>query len=89
MFAETLIDGDWSRARRMIEYQVICMYRVGRGRNLTDKQARELHTHPSVVLTLLNADQHLDRYVKVLVDGKVRGYQTYKAGKRVTLEEVS
>ena len=73
----------------MIEYQVICLYRVGRGRNLTEKQARELHTHPSVVLTLLNADQHLDRYVKVIVDGKVRGYQSYRAGKRVTMEEVS
>jgi hypothetical protein len=73
----------------MIEYQVICLYRVGAGRNLTEKQARELHTHPSVVLTLLNADQHLDRYVKVIVDGKVRGYQSYRAGKRVTMAEVS
>ena len=73
----------------MIEYQVICMYRVGKGRNLTEKQATALHTHPSIVMTLLNADQHLDRYVKVIIDGKVRGYQSYRAGKRVTLEEVS
>ena len=73
----------------MIQYQVICLYRVGTGRNLTEKQATALHTHPYVVLTLLNADQHLDRYVKVIVDGKVRGYQSYRAGKRVTMAEVS
>jgi hypothetical protein len=73
----------------MIQYQVISMYRIGTVRNLTHKQAEELHTNPSVVLTLLNADQPLDRYVKVIVDGKVRGYQTYRAGKRVTMEEVS
>ena len=73
----------------MIEYQVICMYRVGKGRNLTEKQATELQTNPSVVMTLLNADQHLDRYVKVIVDGTVAGYQTYRAGKRVTLKDVS
>lgn len=72
----------------VIKYQVICMYRVGKGRNLTEKQATELHTHPSIVMTLLNADQHLDRYVKVIIDGKVRGYQSYRAGKRVTLEEI-
>ena len=73
----------------MIEYQVICMYRIGTVRTLTDKQAQELHTNPSVVLTLLNADQPLDRYVKVIVNGKVAGYQTYRAGKRVTMAEVS
>ena len=72
----------------MIEYQIICMYRVGKGRNLTEKQATELQTNPSVVMTLLNADQHLDRYVKVIVDGTVAGYQTYRAGKRVTLKDV-
>ena len=72
----------------MIEYQIICMYRVGKGRNLTEKQATELQTNPSVVMTMLNADQHLDRYVKVIVDGTVAGYQTYRAGKRVTLKDV-
>ena len=73
----------------MIQYQVICMYRVGSARVLTEKQARELHTNPHIVMTMLNQDQHLDRYVKVIVDGKVRGYQSYRAGKRVTMEEVS
>jgi len=73
----------------MIHYQVIAMYRVGTSRQLTEKQANELHTNPSTVMTLLNADQHLDRYVKVIVDGTVAGYQSYRAGRRVTLEDVS
>ena len=73
----------------MIQYQVISMYRVGNPRQLTEKQAQELHTNPSTVMTLLNADQHLDRYVKVIVDGNVAGYQSYRAGKRVTLQDVS
>lgn len=73
----------------MIQYQVISMYRVGASRQLTEKQAQELHTNPSTVMTLLNADQHLDRYVKVIVDGTVAGYQSYRAGKRATLEDVS
>ena len=72
----------------MIQYQVISMYRVGSARVLTDRQASELHTNPSIVMTLLNQDQHLDRYVKVIVDGKVAGYQSYRAGKRVTVEDV-
>jgi hypothetical protein len=73
----------------MIQYQVICMYRVGSARVLSDKQAKELHTNPSTVMTLLNADQHLDRYVKVIVDGTIAGYQSYRAGRRVTLQDVS
>jgi len=73
----------------MIQYQVICIYRVGNPRKLTESQARELHSNPSTVMTLLNADQHLDRYVKVIVDGTVAGYQSYRAGKRVTLQDVS
>ena len=73
----------------MIQYEVICLYRSGIGRKLTEKQARELHTNPSVVMTLLNADQHLDRYVKVIVDGTVAGYQSYRAGRRVTMQDVS
>ena len=73
----------------MICYQVIAMYRVGTSRQLTEKQAQELHTNPSVVMTLLNADQNLDRYVKVIVDGTVAGYQSYRAGRRVTLQDVS
>ena len=73
----------------MIHYQVIVMYRVGTNRKLTESQARELQTNPSTVMTLLNADQHLDRYVKVIVDGTVAGYQSYRAGKRVTLQDVS
>jgi hypothetical protein len=72
----------------MIEYQVICMYRVGSARVLTEKQAKELHTNPHIVMTLLNQDQHLDRYVKVIVDGTVAGYQTYRQGKRVTLADI-
>jgi hypothetical protein len=72
----------------MIQYQVICMYRVGSARVLTEKQAKELHTNPSIVMTMLNQDQHLDRYVKVIVDGTVAGYQTYRQGKRVTLEDI-
>lgn len=71
----------------VIEYQVICMYRVGASRRLTEKQAQELHTNPSVVMTLLNADQHLDRYVKVIVDGTFAGFQSFCAGKRATLED--
>ena len=73
----------------MIHYQVIAMYRVGTSRQLTEKQAQELHTNPSVVMTLLNADQNLDRYVKVIVDGQVAGYQSHRAGRRVTLQDVS
>ena len=73
----------------MIHYQVIAMYRVGTSRQLTEKQAQELHTNPSVVMTLLNADQNLDRYVKVIVDGTVAGYQSYRAGRRVTLQDVA
>ena len=73
----------------MIQYQVISMYRVGTSRQLTEKQAQELHTNPSVVMTLLNADQNLDRYVKVIVDGTIAGYQSYRAGRRVTLQDVS
>ena len=73
----------------MIQYQVISMYRVGNPRKLTESQASELHTNPAVVMTLLNADQHLDRYVKVIVDGQIAGYQSYRAGKRVTLQDVS
>jgi hypothetical protein len=72
----------------MIEYQVICMHRVGNPRKLTESQASELHTNPSIVMTLLNQDQHLDRYVKVIVDGTVAGYQTYRQGKRVTIEDI-
>ncbi len=72
----------------MIQYQVICMYRVGSARVLSDKQARELHTNPHIVMTMLNQDQHLDRYVKVIVDGTVAGYQSYRQGKRVTLEDI-
>ena len=72
----------------MIQYQVICMYRVGSARVLTEKQARELHTNPHIVMTMLNQDQHLDRYVKVIVDGTVAGYQTYRQGKRATLEDI-
>jgi hypothetical protein len=72
----------------MIQYQVISMYRVGNPRKLTESQASELHTNPSIVMTLLNQDQHLDRYVKVIVDGTVAGYQTYRQGKRVTLEDI-
>jgi len=72
----------------MIEYQVICMHRVGNPRKLTESQASELHTNPHIVMTLLNQDQHLDRYVKVIVDGTVAGYQSYRAGKRVTLEDI-
>jgi hypothetical protein len=73
----------------MIQYQVICMYRVGSARVLTEKQAKELHTNPHIVMTLLNQDQHLDRYVKVIVDGTVAGYQSYRQGKRVTLEDIA
>jgi hypothetical protein len=72
----------------MIQYQVICMYRVGLARVLTEKQARELHTNPHIVMTMLNQDQHLDRYVKVIVDGTVAGYQSYRQGKRVILEDI-
>jgi hypothetical protein len=72
----------------MIQYQVICMYRVGSARVLTEKQGKELHTNPSIVMTMLNQDQHLDRYVKVIVDGTVAGYQPYRAGKRVTLADI-
>ena len=72
----------------MIEYQVISMYRVGSARVLTEKQAKELHTNPHIVMTMLNQDQHLDRYVKVIVDGTVAGYQSYRQGKRVTLEDI-
>jgi len=72
----------------MIEYQVITMYRVGNPRKLTESQASELHTNPGVVMTLLNADQHLDRYVKVIVDGTVAGYQSYRAGKRVSIDDI-
>ena len=72
----------------MIEYQVICMYRVGSARVLTEKQAQELHTNPHIVMTLLNQNQHLDRYVKVIVDGTVAGYQTYRAGKRATRDDI-
>jgi hypothetical protein len=72
----------------MIEYQVICMYRVGSARVLTEKQAKELHTNPHIVMTLLNQDQHLDRYVKVIVDGTVAGYQSYRQGKRVTFQDI-
>ena len=72
----------------MIEYQVICMYRVGSARVLTEKQAQELHTNPHIVMTLLNQNQHLDRYVKVIVDGTVAGYQSYRAGKRVTMDDI-
>ena len=72
----------------MIEYQVISMYRVGSARVLTEKQARELHTNPHIVMTMLNQDQHLDRYVKVIVDGTVAGYQSYRQGKRVKLEDI-
>ena len=72
----------------MIQYQVICMYRVGSARVLTEKQSRELHTNPHIVMTMLNQDQHLDRYVKVIVDGTVAGYQSYRQGKRVTLEDI-
>jgi hypothetical protein len=39
-------------------------------------------------MTLLNQDQHLDRYVKVIVDGTVAGYQTYRQGKRATLADI-
>ena len=73
----------------MIEYQVITMFRVGQPRLLTEKQAKQLETNPSVVVTLLNQDQHLDRYVKVIVDGTVAGYQSYRAGRRVTMQDVS
>jgi len=72
----------------MIQYQVICMHRVGSARVLTQKQGQELHTNPHIVMTLLNQDQHLDRYVKVIVDGTVAGYQTYRQGKRVTLDDI-
>jgi hypothetical protein len=72
----------------MIQYQVITMYRVGNPRKLTESQASELHTNPAVVMTLLNADQHLDRYVKVVVDGTVAGYQSYRSGRRVTLDDI-
>ena len=72
----------------MIQYQVICMYRVGSARVLTEKQARELHTNPHIVMTMLNQDQHLDRYVKVIVDVTVAGYQSYRQGKRVKLEDI-
>jgi len=72
----------------MIEYQVITMFRVGQPGLLTEKQAKQLETNPSVVLTLLNQDQHLDRYVKVIVDGTVAGYQTYRAGKRATRDDI-
>ena len=72
----------------MIQYQVITMFRVGQPRLLTEKQASELQTNPSVVLTLLNQDQHLERYVKVIVDGTVAGYQSYRAGRRVTMQDV-
>jgi hypothetical protein len=37
---------------------------------------------------MLNQDQHLDRYVKVIVDGTVAGYQSYRQGKRVKLEDI-
>ena len=73
----------------MIQYQVISMYRVGSARVLSEKQAKELHTNPHIVMTLLNQDQHLDRYVKVIVDGTVAGYQTYRQGKRATLEDIA
>ena len=73
----------------MIQYQVICMYRAETRRALTKKQSEELYTDPAVVMTLLNADQHLDRYVKCIVDGTVAGYQSYRAGRRVTMQDVS
>lgn len=72
----------------MIEYQVITMFRVGQTRLLTEKQAKQLETNPSVVLTLLNQDQNLDRYVKVIVDGTVAGYQSYRAGRRVRMDDI-
>lgn len=72
----------------MIEYQVIITGRVTDRINLTDKDARTLHTNPAIVMSLLNADQNQDRLVKVIIDGKVRGYQQYPRGRRVTLEDI-
>jgi hypothetical protein len=72
----------------MIQYQVICMYQVGTRRALTKKQSEELHTEPAIVMTLLNADQYLDRYVKCISKGQVFGYQSYRAGKRVTMADI-
>lgn len=75
--------------KSLIEYQVIISGRISERINLSDKNAKELHTNPAIVMTLLNADQHLDRLVKVIIDGKVRGYQQYPRGRRVTVGDIA
>ena len=74
---------------QMIQYQIIVMHRSGQIRRTTDVQTRELYTNPTVVMSLLNDDQNHDRYVKVLIDGKVVGYNHFPNGRRVTVADIA
>jgi hypothetical protein len=65
------------------------MHRAGQIRRITDLQMRELHTNPIVVMSILNDDQNHDRYVKVINDGKVIGYNHFANGRRVTVADIA
>ena len=73
----------------MTEYQIIVMHRAGQIRRITDTQMKELHTNPLVVMSILNDDQNHDRYVKVITDGKVIGYNHFGCGRRVTVSDIA
>lgn len=73
----------------MTEYQIIVMHRSGQIRRITDQQIKELHTNPVVVMSILNDDQNHDRYVKVITDGKVIGYNHFPNGRRVTVSDIA
>lgn len=73
----------------MTEYQIIVVHRHGQIRRITDLQMRELHTNPAIVMSILNDDQNHDRYVKVLNNGKVIGYNHFPCGRRVTVSDIA
>ena len=74
----------------MIEYEIVLMHTYGNPKMPEDKPMDTArHTNPAVVMSILNEHQHRDRYVKVIIDGLVAGYQSYRQGKRVTLKDIS
>lgn len=73
---------------RVIEYKLVHICNANEYTNLSNAQLMEYHTNPATVMTLLNTDQHLQRYVRVVIDGKTAGYKSFMKHRRVTMDDL-
>lgn len=73
---------------RVIEYKIVHICNANEYTNLSNAQLLEYHTNPAIVMTLLNTDQHLQRYVRIYIDGRLAGYKSFMKDHRVTMDDL-